>query len=181
MISVSVPKEISDNKEKVIFGLSLRQLVCGVIAVGLAVATGLLLVQVLGLSIDIAGYIIMVEVVPLMALGFVRPRGRPFEEFARLYLDSKLGRHKFSYQTESLIDLTLIPERSSHGDFNISKGQRGGGPRGRYGKRTKGGEALYLYQKTASKQKRKRQSARRQIKAALKECRAARRQAKRHI
>ena len=125
MISVSVPKEISDYKEKVIFGLSLRQLVCGVIAVGLAVATGLLLVQVLGLSIDIAGYIIMVEVVPLMALGFVRPRGRPFEEFARLYLDSKLGRHKFSYQTESLIDLTLIPERSSHGDFNISKGQRG--------------------------------------------------------
>lgn len=97
MISVSVPKEISDYKEKVIFGLSLRQLVCGVIAVGLAVATGLLLVQVLGLSIDIAGYIIMVEVVPLMALGFVRPRGRPFEEFARLYLDSKLGRHKFSY------------------------------------------------------------------------------------
>ena len=75
MISVSVPKEISDYKEKVIFGLSLRQLVCGVIAVGLAVATGLLLVQVLGLSIDIAGYIIMVEVVPLMALGFVRPRG----------------------------------------------------------------------------------------------------------
>lgn len=56
MISVSVPKEISDYKEKVIFGLSLRQLVCGVIAVGLAVATGLLLVQVLGLSIDIAGY-----------------------------------------------------------------------------------------------------------------------------
>lgn len=55
MISVSVPKEISDYKEKVIFGLSLRQLVCGVIAVGLAVATGLLLVQVLGLSIDIAG------------------------------------------------------------------------------------------------------------------------------
>lgn len=52
MISVSVPKEISDYKEKVIFGLSLRQLVCGVIAVGLAVATGLLLVQVLGLSID---------------------------------------------------------------------------------------------------------------------------------
>ena len=119
MISVSVPKEISDYKEKVIFGLSLRQLVCGVIAVGLAVATGLLLVQVLGLSIDIAGYIIMVEVVPLMALGFVRPRGRPFEEFARLYLDSKLGRHKFSYQTESLIDLSLRPERSSHGDFNI--------------------------------------------------------------
>ena len=127
MISVSVPKEISDYKEKVIFGLSLRQLVCGVIAVGLAVATGLLLVQVLGLSIDIAGYIIMVEVVPLMALGFVRPRGRPFEEFARLYLDSKLGWHKFSYQTESLIDLTPIPERSSHGDFNISKGQRGAG------------------------------------------------------
>ena len=56
MISVSVPKEIIDYKEKVIFGLSLRQLVCGVIAVGLAVATGLLLVQVLGLSIDIAGY-----------------------------------------------------------------------------------------------------------------------------
>lgn len=56
MISVSVPKEISDYKEKVIFGFSLRQLVCGVIAVGLAVATGLLLVQVLGLSIDIAGY-----------------------------------------------------------------------------------------------------------------------------
>ena len=46
MISVSVPKEISDYKEKVIFGLSLRQLVCGVIAVGVAVATGLLLVQV---------------------------------------------------------------------------------------------------------------------------------------
>ena len=126
MISVSVPKEISDYKEKVIFGLSLRQLVCGVIAVGLAVATGLLLVQVLGLSIDIAGYIIMVEVVPLMALGFVRPRGRPFEEFARLYLDSKLGRHKFSYQTESLIDLTPIPERSSH--YKGAKRGRATGP-----------------------------------------------------
>lgn len=50
-ISVPIPKEITEYEEKIMFGLSLRKLVCFSSAVVLGVGTYFLCTKVLGLTI----------------------------------------------------------------------------------------------------------------------------------
>ena len=74
-ISVPIPKEITEYEEKIMFGLSLRKLVCFSSAVVLGVGTYFLCTKVLGLTMDTASYIIIAEALPLMALGFIKKDG----------------------------------------------------------------------------------------------------------
>lgn len=60
-ISVPIPKEITEYEEKIMFGLSLRKLVCFSSAVVLGVGTYFLCTKVLGLTMDTASYIIIAE------------------------------------------------------------------------------------------------------------------------
>ena len=79
MIEIKIPKEITDYKEKFLFGLTIRQLVSAVVA--LAICVPLFIFGKDYLGEDLVGWIIILVAVPVFAFGFFKYDGMPFEKF----------------------------------------------------------------------------------------------------
>ena len=75
-LSVKIPKEIREYQEKIIFGLSLRQLLCTSLAVILALATYWLGIYVFAYQRSVVEYLVIAQSIPLMAIGFQLEIGR---------------------------------------------------------------------------------------------------------
>lgn len=102
-IEVRIPKEITEYKEKILFGLSIRQLLCFTVAIVCGVGTYILASKFLGT--DFASYLVIIEVMPVFAVGFVKKNGFPFEKYAALMFNHKFGTNKRGYGTSLLIDM----------------------------------------------------------------------------
>ena len=85
MLSTKTNLEITEYHEKFFFGLSLRQLACFGVAAVLAIASCFVCLQWLQLDIQLVSYIIMVEVLPFLGLGFISHDGYPFEKLVKIY------------------------------------------------------------------------------------------------
>lgn len=103
-IEVRVPEEIRDYKESIVAGLSIRQIVCGGIALLMGVPTFLLLKNV---NQDLATYVTMVVVVPAFCVGFIKKGGYNFETYLKIKLRSFFGKNKRAYETNA--EKNLIP------------------------------------------------------------------------
>ena len=79
MIEIKIPKEITDYKEKFLFGLTVRQLVSAVVA--LAICVPLFIFGKDYLGEDMVGWIIILVAIPVFAFGFFKDDGMPFEKF----------------------------------------------------------------------------------------------------
>jgi type IV secretory pathway VirB4 component len=129
-LSVSVLKEITEYQEKIIFGLSLRQLLFFVIAIAIGIPSYMFCRKNLGQ--EIAGYIVILEVLPLLALGFVRKNGFTFDKYLGLIVKHNFQTKKRSYKTELLIDKKLPAEvlgeatyqRTEDGKFKLTPGSK---------------------------------------------------------
>jgi hypothetical protein len=102
MISVDIPKEITEYKEKILFGLSIRQLICFGIAILSGVGTYFLGSKIIGQ--EIASYLVMIEVMPVFAIGFIKINGFPFEKYVVIMYKHKFGFSKRKYRTNLAID-----------------------------------------------------------------------------
>ena len=87
MIEIKIPKEITDYKEKFLFGLTVRQLVSAVVA--LAICVPLFIFGKDYLGEDLVGWIIILVAIPVFAFGFFRYDGMPFEKFLALIYRQK--------------------------------------------------------------------------------------------
>ena len=87
MIEIKIPKEITDYKEKFLFGLTVRQLVSAVVA--LAVCVPLFIFGKDYLGEDLVGWIIILVAIPVFAFGFFRYDGMPFEKFLAILYRQK--------------------------------------------------------------------------------------------
>ncbi len=97
MIEIKIPKEITDYKEKFLFGLTVRQLVSAVVA--LAVCVPLFIFGKDYLGEDLVGWIIILVAIPVFAFGFFRYDGMPFEKFlAILYRQKWVEPQKRKYE-----------------------------------------------------------------------------------
>ena len=164
-IEVDVPVEIEDYKEKIIFGLSLRQLCCLSLAIVLSIVSYLLCTQILKMTMDAASYVIIIEALPLMALGFIRKDGQPFEKYIKLMIRHRLGIHKLPAAVQ--LDDTMITseERNkTNGSKTISKSNNR--------------EAVIFFPNSKEVKKSHRKGTKSKIKAAQKASRAAKRAAK---
>lgn len=85
MLSTKTNLEITEYHEKFFLGLSLRQLACFGVAAVLAIATCFVCLQWLQLDIQLVSYIVMVEVLPFLGLGFISHNGYPFEKLVKIY------------------------------------------------------------------------------------------------
>lgn len=79
MIEIKIPKEITEYKEKFLFGLTVRQFVSAVAA--LAVCIPLYIFGRDFLGDDVVGWLIILVAIPIFAFGFFRYDGMPFEKF----------------------------------------------------------------------------------------------------
>lgn len=97
MIEIKIPKEITDYKEKFLFGLTVRQLVSAVVALAICVPLFILGKDYLGE--DIVGWIIILVAIPVFAFGFFKYDGMPFEKFlAILYRQKWVEPQKRKYE-----------------------------------------------------------------------------------
>ena len=150
-IEVRIPKEISEYKEKILFGLTIRQLLCFISAVILGLGSYFLVSRFVGTQI--AGYVVIIEVLPIFATGFFKKNGFTFEKYMKLILKHKLGQNKRKYQTELNLE-------SKEDIRNAEKSTST--------KKSNNTEQLY-FEIPAADQKRKLQAARQSIANATKE------------
>lgn len=169
-ISVPVPKEITEYKEKIMFGMSGRQLIFSLIAGVLAIGIGALC-YMMGIDMSIIGYIIILVASPLMAMGFIRKNDMPFEKYLRLVCRNKMGQNILTYKTELLIDALVAVEVKEHDTEREKKH----GTVQKAIRPNKGSECCRP--RPTQSCKRKRKDALRKIKAARQEYRAAKRRA----
>ncbi|MCL2221357.1 MAG: PrgI family protein [Oscillospiraceae bacterium] len=88
MISVRIPKDIRTYKEKIMFGLNVRQIVSSIIALGICVP-----LYIFGRNYipdDYLSWLIIIIAVPLVSIGFVKVNGLPAEKFALVFLKFEL-------------------------------------------------------------------------------------------
>ena len=107
MIRADVPQDVTEYKEQFFLGMTGRQLVCVVLMLILAVVTFLLGRNFV--TSDILVYLIILEVAPLAAVGFLKYNGMGIEKIAVKVIDFYFGcqRRKMKY---------LPPETEIH-DF----------------------------------------------------------------
>ena len=95
-LEVRIPDEIKDYKESIIAGLSIRQLLCGAVALACGIPTFLLLKDI---NEDLATYATMLIVVPAFCVGFIKRDGYNFEIWLQIKLKSMFGKKQREYMT----------------------------------------------------------------------------------
>lgn len=86
MLSVAVHKDIAEYQPKIVGKMTMRTLVSITGALSVSVLAGLYIYFVLGLNVSDCTYFIYAVSLPFWCVGFVKPCGMPFEQFAPLWL-----------------------------------------------------------------------------------------------
>lgn len=156
MIEVRIPKEITEYKEKILLGMSFRQLICFAIAIATSFGVFFLFKGIF--SISTLGTIIMIVNIPIIAVGFLKKNGFTMEQWIPIVLNQKFSNNKLSYIT----DIDNENEKEER-DSNDNKKKE---PRPEW-------QGYYI--RTEKEQKQKREFTSSKIKGARKESRTARR------
>ena len=133
-MEVKINKEIRNYTESVFFGLSLRQFVFSLLAIGVAVGLYFLLKPHVGM--ETVSWMCILGAAPFAALGFVNYHGMTAEQFLWAWLRSELLEPKrlycvpTSYYYEALKDTIAAHEKEMAVKSKPGKHK----PRGRYTK-----------------------------------------------
>lgn len=126
MIEIKVPKEITEYKEKFIFGLTIRQ--CISAAAALAICVPLYIFGRDYLGDDVVGWLVILIAVPIFAFGFFRYDGMPFEQFlVMLYRQKWVEPQKRKYEELTVFwdcRQEIINEELTHQTAEIKHKQR---------------------------------------------------------
>lgn len=102
MIEIRVPKEVTDYKAKLFFGLTTRQ--CLSMGLALAINVPLYYSGRKYIPEDLLGWVIMLVASPLVLLGFFKYNGMPFEKISVYYINHYVStqRRPFVYEKAKL-------------------------------------------------------------------------------
>lgn len=89
MIEIKIPKEITEYKEKFLFGLTVRQ--CISVAAALAVCVPLYIFGKDILGDDVTSWAIILLAVPIFGFGFFKFNGMTFERFLVVFFRQKFA------------------------------------------------------------------------------------------
>ena len=87
-MEVKINKEIRQYKEKIFFGLSLRQCICSALACVVAVAIYFIFKPIM--NTGTVSYLCMAGAVPFVLLGFVKYNGMNAEQFFKAWIKSEI-------------------------------------------------------------------------------------------
>ena len=108
-MEIKIPKEVHQHRETIFFGLSTRQFLCSVLAVGVAVGVYFSLKGLMGQ--ETASWLCILSASPVAAAGFFRYNGLTFERFAWPFLKSQfLCAEPRVYRAENLY-LQAMPDK----------------------------------------------------------------------
>jgi hypothetical protein len=161
-----------EYREKIMFGLSIRQLLCFGAAILSGAATWFFCDRVLGLSLNTVSYIIIAEAAPLMALGFIQKDGMLFEKYAALVLRHRLGRLHLHFESAPMS--VTMPGSATNAAAPRKEKRKF---YARVAEQNHPQRECEGFTVTKKERQRKRKAAQRKIAAARQECRAAKRRA----
>lgn len=114
-MEIKIPKEVRQHKETIFFGLSVRQFVCALLAVGVAV--GVYLVSKLVIGGEPASWVCILAAAPFAVAGFFSYNGLTFEQLLWAVIQSEIlcagGR---SFRSENIYQEML--SRKGDGAFD---------------------------------------------------------------
>lgn len=87
-MEIKIPKEVRAHEETIFFGFTLRQFICAVVAVCLAVGVYLLAGAFTGK--EAASWLCILSAAPFALAGFFRFNGMTFEQFVWAFLKSQV-------------------------------------------------------------------------------------------
>lgn len=120
MIAVRIPEEIRKYKERIMFGLSARQLICTIIALGICIP--LYFFGNKYIDEDALSWIIILIALPIFAIGFFTFNGMPMEKFILAYLKfSFINPLKRRYKTENAFRIWDEKARSEEKPMDKTK------------------------------------------------------------
>ena len=101
----TIPAEITAFKEKMFFGMTVRQLACAAGILATAIPTGIFGSKVL--PQDVVGYLIMIEVIPLAAIGWLQYNDMPIEIIGKKAISYYINpqKRKFKYLMADIIKI----------------------------------------------------------------------------
>ena len=109
-MEIKINKEIRTYRETLFFGLSVRQFVCSVLAVGVAVTLYFSLSRVL--NRETVSWVRIVGAAPVAAAGFFQYNGMKLEQFLWAFLRSEfLTPKRLTFKSENVY--TKLMEHSS--------------------------------------------------------------------
>ena len=116
-MEVRINKEVRDYQEAIFFGLSLRQFIFAILAVGVAVGVYFGLRDVVGTSE--VGWMCILAALPFAMCGFFRYNGMPAEQFVSCWLRSEyVYPKKLVFNAENIyaksLDNSSIKEEIMH-------------------------------------------------------------------
>ena len=83
MVERKVPRDIRVYETKLLGNLSVRQIICFSIAIGVSSIFVFLIARPLGISTDIMVYGVLLIGIPSLAFGYVKPKGMYLEVFIK--------------------------------------------------------------------------------------------------
>ncbi len=89
MIEIKIPKEITEYKEKFLFGLTVRQ--CISIAAALGICIPLYIFGRGALGDDVTSWLVILIAVPVFGFGFIRYNGMTFERLVAVVFRQKFA------------------------------------------------------------------------------------------
>lgn len=100
MIKADIPQDVTEYKERFFLGMTGRQIVC--VALMIILAVGTFLIGGSFVTTDVLIYLIVFEVAPLAAIGFLKYNGMGFEKLIMQVIYFYIGnqRRKISYLPE---------------------------------------------------------------------------------
>lgn len=100
MIKADIPQDVTEYKEQFFLGMTGRQIVC--VALMIILAVGTFLIGSSFMTTDVLIYLIVFEVAPLAAIGFLKYNGMGFEKLIVQVIYFYIGnqRRKISYLPE---------------------------------------------------------------------------------
>lgn len=105
-MQIKINREIREYTEAVFFGLSLRQSVCSVLAMAVAVGVYFGLKPLVGN--EIVGWLCIVSAAPFAAMGYVKYHGMTAEEFVWVWIRSEVLEPKhLTFRANNLFDRLL--------------------------------------------------------------------------
>lgn len=124
MLSVAVHKDVAEYQPKIIGKLTARTLVSIVGAIGASLIVGLYCHFILGIPAGDAMYVIYAVSLPFWCIGFMRPKGMPFEQFVPLWIQHRFTNNRILY-TSSIYRSGLsdagADKKASAPDENLSR------------------------------------------------------------
>lgn len=103
-LEVKVPTELTEYKEKIIFGLSLRQLIFTVIAVVMGGLSFWALYKPLGF--DNASNVLVIIAAPAFAFGFINIKGYSLEKYLLIVYKHRYSPQKRIYKNSISAEIT---------------------------------------------------------------------------